>query len=183
MLKKYHCLINIVALFIIIGCNCKDKYEHYDPDKALIFQKGDTLIYESNLNQKDTFLVSGRGENEFQLRNEDFCNTKTYRTELSVKFCPLHLNCYGSASYEIGYLKPGQMSGHWKLFTFNIFPTYVEAIGNFEVNNIDYKNVFLAKGDYSTGESGELYCNERYGVLQWKFEDGITWKLIYKSRK
>lgn len=163
----------VFCMFLLYSCCKEDKLVKLeDSSKFSDFKTGDVVIYKSNLNNMDTFIVQqyGMGKGDC-ISNEDRCKTKTcWETEYLQIWAKNMMNLT-DVTKSANQSKGTDIS--WNEFQFTLSGD--EPVQSLIINGTTYTVYYLFKN--IPGKICEFYYSKRYGIVQYRIDSLQTWSI------
>lgn len=172
--------IVFLSLLFLFQCNKDDSYHYLPDDEFLIYNEGDTLIYE-NSNGERNYLYIGEKEKYFEeVEDANFLQTKTYYECIELTICRVGEDC--TAPKEFIYRSARKIHHSYVIWTNLQFMLSQNSAEKDEMvlNGFHYFDVYVYYlYDPSTSRSIDFLYNDKYGIVSYNVT-GEDWYLIKK---
>lgn len=159
------------SLLFLFGCSAfEDKYYNISDNELFAYKHGDSLIYTSNYNNNDTFIVSN-------VKTSYDVSDKLYHyqyQEISLK--SIKDSSTEDYSFYNGYFIFGVRSKR-----------FIEDIGVSDAKSFDYtlngktlKKVYEMKSSTVPSDIVKIYYTYKYGMIQYNQSNGEFFQLVLK---
>jgi hypothetical protein len=162
----------------------KDTLYKLSSDQIPEYEIGDTLIYKSNWNNQDTFIVTIKSIWQECNDDENYCNTETCQEILGITYS--HINVSNTDSNAIIAYNEGAKFKWRGRIRFRGFGMHFYEVEKehysfldtiFDGHNISHAVKMMNSNEYLNTDIKQILYSHKYGVLYYENKDGEKWDL------
>jgi hypothetical protein len=199
MQQNKQILTYILLLFFLYSCKQEEEYYYLYGTDRLVYKEGDTLIYRSNNDDRDTLKVSDFGYYFVHTFPSNDCYDFYQVEDLSIRgiksFSKKLIDISRSAAYFYHYSHPEDVDINFSEQVNNSYPSLYYGFDflsdslsdadtlykELQIENKVYKNVFYGSFENAVNYTDlsprtNIYYNKTYGLLRYDI-NGETWSL------